>query len=57
MVRDPFFIPNPKYNHYFNETILETLSMPGKALKKLLNISDNLNPAARLACDQSLILK
>ena len=43
------FIPNPKCNQDFNETILETLSMLEKALKMLLNISDNVDPAARLA--------
>ena len=47
----PFFvfIPNPKFNQDFNETISETLSMSEKALKMLLNISDNVNAAARLA--------
>ena len=50
IVRDHFvFIPNPKCNQDFNETILETLSMLEKALKMLLNISDNVDPAARLA--------
>ena len=51
MVGDPFFvfIPNTKCNQDFNETILETPSMPEKALKMLLNISGNVNPAARLA--------
>ena len=44
-----FFIPNPKCNQDFNETILETLSMSEKALKILLNISDNVNAAVRLA--------
>ena len=43
------FIPNPKCNQDFNETILETLSMSEKALKMLLNISDNVNAAARFA--------
>ena len=43
------FIPNPKCNHGFNETILETLSMSEKAIKMPLNISDNVNTAARLA--------
>ena len=43
------FIPNPKCNYDFNETILETLSMSEKALKVLLNISRNANAAVRLA--------
>ena len=43
------FIPNPKCNQDFNETILETLSMLEKAFKVLLNISDNVNAAVRLA--------
>ena len=43
------FIPNPKYNQDFYKTILETLSLSEKALKMLLNISDNINAAARLA--------
>ena len=43
------FIPNPKCNQDFNETILETLSISEKALKMLLNISGNVNAAARLA--------
>ena len=43
------FIPNPKCNQDFNETILETLSMSEKALKMLLNISNKVNAAARLA--------
>ena len=43
------FIPNPKCNQDFNETILETLSMSEKTLKVLLNISNNVNAAARLA--------
>ena len=49
--RRPLFvsIPNPKCNHDSNETILETLSMSGKALKMLLNIFGNVNAAARLA--------
>ena len=50
------FIPNPKCNQDFNETILETLSMSEKALKMLLNISGNVK-AARLAWDQLSILK
>ena len=41
------FIPNQKFNHDSNETILETLSIPEKALKTLLKI--NVNAAARLA--------
>ena len=44
-----FFIPNPKCNQDFNETILETLSMSEKALKMLLNIFCNVNAAARFA--------
>ena len=36
-----------KCNHDSNETILEILSIPEKALKALLNI--NVNAAARLA--------
>ena len=40
------FIPNSKCNQDFNETILQTLSMSEKALKMLLNISDNVNAAA-----------
>ena len=43
------FIPNPKYNHDSNETILETLSMSEKVLKMLLNFFDNVNAAARFA--------
>ena len=43
------FIPNPKCNRDFNETILETLSMLEKALKMLLNIFGNVNAASRLA--------
>ena len=43
------FIPNPKCNHDSNETILETRSMSGKALKMQLNIFGNVNTAARLA--------
>ena len=42
------FIPNPKCNQDFNETILETLSMSEKALKILLNIFGNVNAAGRL---------
>ena len=47
----PLFIsiPDTKYHQDFNETILETFSKPEKALKMLLNISGNVNPAARLA--------
>ena len=41
------FIPNPKFNRDFNETILETLNMSQKALKILLNIFGNVN-AVRL---------
>ena len=37
------FIPNPKCNQDFNETILEILSMSGKAFKILLNIFSNVN--------------
>ena len=51
------FIPNPKCNQDFNETILETLSMSEKALKILLNIFGNVNAAARLSWGQSLNLK
>ena len=43
------FIPNPNCNQDFNETIIETHSMPQKALKMLLNISGNINAAARFA--------
>ena len=43
------FIPNAKCNQNFNETISETLSISEKALKMLLNFSDNVNAAARLA--------
>ena len=43
------FIPNPKCNHDSNETILETLSMYGKAVTMLLNNFGNVNAAARLA--------
>ena len=42
------FIPNPKCNQDFNETILETLSMSEKALKILLNIFGNVNTTGRL---------
>ena len=41
------FVPNSKCNQDFNETILETLSMSGKALKILLNIFGNVNAAGR----------
>ena len=51
------FIPNAKSNQNFNETILETLSIPEKALKMLLNFSDNVNAAARLAWAQPSNLK
>ena len=51
------FIPNAKCNQNFNETILETLSIPEKALKMLLNFSDNVNAAARLAWAQPSNLK
>ena len=34
------FIPNTKCKQDFNKTFLETLSMPEKTLKMLLNISD-----------------
>ena len=43
------FIQNSKCNQDFNKTVLETLSIPEKTLKMLLNISDNVNGAARLA--------
>ena len=46
------FIPNQRCNQDFNETILETLSMSEKALKMLLNISGNVNAAARVAWAQ-----
>ena len=39
------FIPNPKCNQDFNETILETLCMSKKAFKILLNIFSNVNAA------------
>ena len=51
------FIPNPKCNQDFNETILETLSMSEKALKILLNIFGNVNGAGRLVWGQPSILK
>ena len=51
------FIPNPKCNRDFNETILETLNVPEKALKMLLNISGNVNAAPSLTRGQPLILK
>ena len=35
------FIPSPKCNQDFNETIFETLSMSEKALKIILNIFGN----------------
>ena len=43
------FIPTPKCNYDSNETILETLSILEKALKKLFNTLVNVNVAARLA--------
>ena len=51
------FIPSPKCNQDFNETILETLSMSEKALKILLNIFGNVNAAGRLVWGQPSILK
>ena len=51
------FIPNLNRNQDFNETILETLSMPKKALKILLNIFGNVNAAGRLVWGQPSILK
>ena len=51
------FIPNPKCNQDFNETILETLSMSEKALKVLLNIFGNVSAAGRLVWGQPSILK
>ena len=51
------FIPNPKCNQDFNETILETLSMSEKALKILLNIFGNVNAAGRFVWGQPSILK
>ena len=41
------FVPNSNCNQEFNETIIETHSMPGKALKMLLNISGNITAGAR----------
>ena len=41
------FSSNPKCNQDFNETILETHYMSGKALKILLNIFGNVNAAGR----------
>ena len=46
------FILNPKRNHNSDETILETLSMSGKALKMLLNNFSNVSAVVRLACRQ-----
>ena len=51
------FIPNPKCNQDFNETILGTLSMSEKALKTLLNIFGNVNAAGRSLWGHSSILK
>ena len=51
------FISNPKCNQDFNETILETLSLSEKALKMLLNMSDNANAAARIGWAQPSILR
>ena len=51
------FIPNPKCNQDFNETILETLSMSEKILKILLNIFGNVNVAGRLWWGQPSTLK
>ena len=50
MVRDPFLFlfQNPKFYQDFNETTLEPLTMSQKALKMLLNSSDDVNAAARL---------
>ena len=42
------FIPNPKCNQNFNETISETLNMWENALKILLNIFGDVNAAGRL---------
>ena len=42
------FIPNPKCSYDSNETILDTLSMSGKALKMLLNFFGDVNAAGRL---------
>ena len=58
MVGDPFSFLFQTFNQNFNEkTILETHSMPEKTWKVILNISGNVNAAARLAGGQSLILK
>ena len=43
------FILNPKCNPDFDKTVLENLSMSKKVLKMILNISGNVNAAARLA--------
>ena len=51
------FIPNPKYNQDFNDTISETLRMLKKALKILLNIFGNVNAAGRVVWGQTSILK
>ena len=51
------FIPNPKCNHDFNDTISETLRMLKKALKILLNIFGNVNAAGRVVWGQTSILK
>ena len=51
------FIPKPKCNQDFNETILETHKMYEKALKILLNIFGNVNAADRLVWGQPPILK
>ena len=53
----PVLLPNPKCNHDFNETILETLSMSEKALKILLNIFCNVKAAGKLVWGQLSILK
>ena len=55
----PFFvyIPNPKCNQVFHDTILETLSMSEKVLKMQLNISGNVDAADKLAWGQWSILK
>ena len=42
------YIPNPKYNQVFNETILETLNRSENVLKMLLNIFDTVDAADRL---------
>ena len=52
-----FFIPNPKCNQDFNETILGTLSMSEKALETLLNIFGNVNAVGRPLWRQPSILK